>query len=533
MTAPRDPAAPSTAEPAPDAAPAPADAPHTSTPPASATILRTPAELRDRRYVTAALMLIMVLSSMEMTITSTAMPTIISDLKGFEHYSWVASIYLLACTVTMPLYGRLADVLGRKRVLLAAIVLFCLSSTLAGSAHTMIELIVYRGLQGLAAGGIMPVVLTILADIFTLEERAKIQALFSAVWGAAGLAGPAIGATLVHTLGWRSIFFINLPVGLLGLAMLLWKYRERERPHAASLDLPGAALLAGGCMALLLFASGLGTPGWAQDNAVALGIISLVLLAYFTFHEGRTANPILPPSLLFQRAIGPAMAGNFLLGAAHLCVDTYVPLYVQGGRGGGPGEAAGVVTPIVLTWAISGVLGASLVVRWGFRKTAMLGAGFLILGFGGMLLCAVYDAPHIGFVVVLAVAGMGMGPASLAYLLGAQEAVPWQQRGSVTGGVTFCRTMGGAMGVGFLGALFNLLMRPELARLRAEGIPADSALNPALHHTLSPDTLSELQHAIASSLLWVFVAMVVMVVLQGVVSTWMPNERKKAAAQPA
>src|SRR5689334_1240518 len=155
----------------------------------------------DRRYVTAAMMLVMVLASMEQTVTSTAMPTIIGDLHGLEHYAWVASIYLLACTISMPLYGRLADALGRKKVILFSIALFCGASVLAAGAKTMIQLICFRGIQGLGAGGIMPVVLTILGDIFTLEERAAVQGFFSAIWGTAALAGPALGALLVNTFG--------------------------------------------------------------------------------------------------------------------------------------------------------------------------------------------------------------------------------------------------------------------------------------------------------------------------------------------
>ena len=192
----------------------------------------------DRRAVTAALMLVMVLASMEQTITSTAMVTIIGALQGFQHYAWVASIYLLCCTVTMPLYGRLADVLGRKPVIMFSIALVLAASLLAGegAAHSMLQLICFRGLQGLGAGGIMPVVLTILSDIFTLEERAKIQGLFSAVWGTSSLAGPALGAFLVNTLSWRWIFYVNLPFGLLGLGVLLWKYHDREKPHSTDLD---------------------------------------------------------------------------------------------------------------------------------------------------------------------------------------------------------------------------------------------------------------------------------------------------------
>src|SRR5687768_15372981 len=165
-------------------------------------------------------MLVMVLASMEMTVTSTAMPTIIGELHGLEHYSWVASIYLLASTVAMPLYGRLADVLGRKRVILGATVIFTAGSVMAAFSNSMVELIIYRGIQGLGAGGIMPVVLTILGDLFTLKERARMQGLFSGVWGISSLAGPAIGAALVHTVGWRWVFLVNLPFGVLGLAVL-------------------------------------------------------------------------------------------------------------------------------------------------------------------------------------------------------------------------------------------------------------------------------------------------------------------------
>src|SRR3954467_14637234 len=183
-----------------------------------------PTRILDRRFVTAALMLVMVLASMEQTVTSTAMPTIIGELHGLEHYSWVASIYLLACTVSMPLYGRLADALGRKRVLLFAIGLFCAASVLAAMSTSMLQLIGWRAAQGLGAGGIMPVVLTIIGDLFTIEERARIQGFFSAVWGTASLAGPALGALLVHTMGWRSVFFVNLPFGVIGFLVLAWKY---------------------------------------------------------------------------------------------------------------------------------------------------------------------------------------------------------------------------------------------------------------------------------------------------------------------
>src|ERR1700722_13442700 len=424
----------------------------------------------DRRWITAALMMVMVLASMEQTVTSTAMPTIIGSLHGLEHYSWVASIYLLACTVTMPLYGRLADVMGRKRVVLFAIALFLVSSLLASTAHSMPELIVYRGPHGLSAGGIMPVVLTILGDIFTIEERAKIQGLFSAVWGTAALAGPALGWFLVATFGWRSIFFVNLPLGLMALAVLVYAYHDQEKPHSVSLDLPGAASMSVVCMAVLMLVSRLGPGGWPWAYSAGLLILALSGTLYFVRHERDCSDPILPIDVLMNRSIGPSLVGSCLLGIGFLSMDTFVPLYVQGARGGGAGSAAWAVTPVMLTWATSGIVAAPLVVRWGFRRMAIIGSMLVVAGFTGLIICASVGAPRMVLALVLAITGLGLGPSSMSYLLAAQNAVTWQRRGMVTSSVMFVRNVGGSVGIGVLGALFNILALPHLHDLESHGI---------------------------------------------------------------
>lgn len=468
----------------------------------------------DRRYVTAALMLVMVLASMEQTVTSTAMPTIIGELHGLEHYSWVASLYLLAATVSMPLYGRLADALGRRRVILASIVIFCAASVAAASARTMMQLILFRGLQGLGAGGIMPVVLTILGDIFTLEERAKIQGLFSMVWGVAALAGPALGAFLVTVFGWRSIFFVNLPFGLLGLAVLMWKYHDHEKPHSTDMDVPGLISLAIGGTALLALVSRIGPDGWSWPMIITLLLLTIFSTAFFIRHEYRATNPIMPPDLMVQRLIGPSIIGSLLMGAGYLCLDTYVPLYVQGARGGGATAAAGVVTPVVLTWAISGFLSAPLLVRWGFRKVALGGSALIVLGFAGLVLGVWWGASHWVLTTVLSLTGLGLGPCSMSYLIAAQESVTWQQRGIITSSISFMRTMGGALGIGVLGALFNALTMSKLEQFRSRGVDIARLLDPHADLRLPADIVSQAQHIIGSGLLWVFVAMVVMAVMQ-------------------
>ena len=492
-----------------------------------------PAPSVDRRYVTAALMLVMVLASMEQTITSTAMPTIIGDLHGLEHYSWVASIYLLACTVSMPLYGRLSDALGRKPVVLGAIGLFLIASALAGAAHSMTQLILFRGLQGLGAGGIMPVVLTILGDIFTLEERAKIQGFFSAVWGTASLAGPRLGAWLVQYLGWRSVFFINFPLALLGLIVLAWKYRDQEKPHSTDLDLPGVMMLAGGCMGVLALVSRLGPDGWSWAMIVALAIASLLLLVGFVRHERRAPNPIMPPDVMTHRLIAPSLIGSLLLGVGFLSLDTYVPLYVQGGRGGDAGAAANVVTPVMLTWALSGIFAAPLVVRWGFRRTALLGCVLIAVGFAGLIACTIAASPQWVITGVLAITGLGFGPASMAYLLAAQGAVEWQQRGIVTSSVQFYRTIGGAVGIGVLGAMFNSLIAPDLARLNSQGVTPAALLDPRLRAAVPAPLLHSVEQALCRSLLWVFVAMLLFAILQWVFTLMMSESKCDHAVSKA
>jgi MFS family permease len=470
-------------------------------------------------------MLVMVLASMEMTITSTAMPTIIGQLHGLEHYSWVASIYLLASTVSMPLYGRMADALGRKKVVLAAIALFCISSVLAASAQTMGHLILFRGLQGLGAGGIMPVVLTILGDIFTLEERAKIQGFFSAVWGTSAMAGPALGAFLVKGLGWRSVFYVNLPFGLAAMAVLAWKYHDKEKPHSTELDLPGAATLAVVCTAVLALVSRLGPGGWEPEISALLAAVAVAGGIYFVKHEKRVRSPIIPAELVMRRDVWPALLASLLLGVGFLCLDTYVPLYVQGGKGGGVFAAAGVVTPVMLTWALSGVFAAPLVVRWGFRTTALLGTTLVFIGFVGLIAGALLDLPHGMLTAILAVTGFGLGPASMSFLLGAQEAVGWQQRGVVTSMVQFSRTIGGAVGIGVAGALFNLLIRPEMETLRTMGVTPAMLLDPEARKELSGATLIEVQRMIAGALIWVFVLMAAVAVAQWLVVLRIPARK--------
>jgi MFS family permease len=481
----------------------------------------------DRRYVTAALMLVMVLASMEMMIASTAMPTIIGDLHGLEHYSWVTSVFLLMSTVSMPLYGRLADAVGRKRVVLWAIAIFCAASVLAASAQSLTQLIFFRGLQGLGAGGIMPVVLTILGDIFTLEERARIQGFFSTVWGTAALAGPAVGALLVESLGWRSIFYVNVPLGALSFGVLAWKYHDQGKPHSTNLDLPGVSLLAVGCSVTLLLVSSMGLSWMTWPVVATLVAVGIFAFALFVQVERKAENPILPPSLIANPAIGPPLLASALMGIAFFSIDTYVPLYVQGTTGAGPKAAAGVITPIMLAWAASGVFAAPIIVRWGFRKTAITGSCLSALGLSALFVCALLNASGWILASVLFLSGVGFGSASMPFLLSAQHGVGWQQRGIVTSANQFFRTMGGAIGIGLLGMLFNVLAAPEMRRLNEMGYKPAAIMDPHFAGTFPAEVQQVIRSMIEHGLTWVFLAMAIVACCQIYFALRMPRDNDR------
>jgi MFS family permease len=452
--------------------------------------------------------MVMVLASMETTITSTAMPTIVGALHGLEHYSWVMSVYLLCSTLTMPVYGWAADLLGRKRVLLFAIALFAIGSLMASFAMSMLQLIVFRGVQGLGAGGIMPVVLTILGDIFTLEERAKIQGAFSAVWGTASLAGPALGAFLVSTsalsgwvpaafrpfLGWPTIFWVNLPLAVMAAIMLIVKFQDHHHHHAA--------------------VNAAGAGGSSETNTSTLESDAGV--------QGVLTHPVILPCIIT----------SILLGVGVYALDTYVPLYVQGGRGMSAKAAAATVTPVMLAWASSGIFAAPLLLRWGFRKLGVAGSALGTLGFLGLLITALMSGPLWVITMCLFFTGLGFGPASMALLLAAQDASTYRQRGIVTSATTFARNLGGAIGISLLGGLFNLLTAKSLDDLKLPFAESDLLDSRKLGEIQKahPDLLARAQGTISHGLLWIFVTMLGIAAVQVLVSSKLPAKKRSPSA---
>jgi EmrB/QacA subfamily drug resistance transporter len=461
---------------------------------------------RERQLVTGAILLGMFLAALEATAVATAVPTAVGELGGVAHYSWVFSAYLLTSTTAGPMFGKLADLYGRKRIYQISVAIFLVGSILCGFARTFPQLILARALQGLGAGGVSPVATTIAGDIYTLEERGRIQGIFSGIWAAASLVGPLIGGMITDHLSWRWIFFLNIPFGLLSAWMLQRHMREEIKRTERRLDFLGtASLTAGVTLLLVALLEGPGTWGWGDPRTLGLlagGAASLVL---FLWQERRAPEPMLPLDLFANRLIAVASVGNFLIGALLFSITAYVPMFGQGVLGSSAVTAGSILAPILLGWPITAAIAGRLLLRVDYRRMALAGGLLALVGAG--MLAAVHDGTSSGFLrTSMMLTGCGLGLLSMPCLLGVQNAVPWHRRGVATSSVQFFRNIGGAVTVAALGALLN-------ARLQAVAGPqvdANATLEPTLRAHLSPEALHHLTAALLHALQGPFVAIAVL-----------------------
>jgi EmrB/QacA subfamily drug resistance transporter len=450
-----------------------------------------------------ALVLCMGLAAMDSTIVSTALPTIVGELGGFASFSWVISLYLLAQTATIPVYGRLADLYGRRPVLLAGIGLFLVGSVLSGAARGMRQLILFRGLQGLGAGAILPIAVTIIGDIYTLEQRARMQGVFSSVWAVSAIVGPTLGGWLTQSFTWRLIFYINLPLGALAVAGLLLGYRERVAHHGHRVDYPGAVLLLMGVSGLLLWILGGGVDWpWASGTSLALALGAAVLLAAFAAVEARAPEPVLPFAVLAQRVIAVGDAGGLLAGGVAVGLSSYLPTYVQGVLGRAPTTAGLVVAAMSIGWPLASALCGRVILRTSYRFAAVFG-GVLAVGGSVLLWLLTPRSPLAHPAAGAFLVGSGMGFISTTALVAIQGAVPWRQRGVATSSNTFARQLGSTVFVAIFGAVLNAGL---LARLgpgsagRSALAQVGALLAPAARGALPPATLASLTSALAGAL---------------------------------
>ncbi|WP_375138050.1 MFS transporter [Streptomyces sp. Act143] len=417
-----------------------------------------------RGAVVAALMLAMALAALDATIVSTAVPQIVGDLGGFSVFSWLFSGYLLAVTVTLPVYGKLSDTFGRKPVLVAGAALFLLGSLLCALAWNMGALIAFRVVQGLGGGALQGTVQTLAADLYPLKERPKIQSKLSTVWAVSAVAGPGVGGVLAAYADWRWIFLVNLPIGAVALWLIVRHLHEPERTPAVRPRIDWAGALAvfacGGVLLTALVQGGVAWP-WLSAPSMALFGTGLGLVAVVVAVERRAAEPIIPGWVWRRRTIAAVNLALGALGLLMVAPTVFLPTYAQSVLGLGPVAAGFVLSVWTLSWPVSAALSQHVYRRIGFRNTAMLG-----IGAAALLLFAFPLLPYPGRAwqptLLMLVLGAALGLFQLPLIVGVQSTVGWSERGTTTASVLFCRQTGQTVGAALFGAVANGVLAARL-----------------------------------------------------------------------
>jgi EmrB/QacA subfamily drug resistance transporter len=427
-----------------------------------------PGYLLSHRATIAAftgVLLGMLLAVLNQTIVATALPRIVADLGGLEHYSWVFSAYMLAATVTVPIYGRLSDIYGRRPFFVFGILIFMAGAVIGGTAGSMTQLIIARGVQGLGAGALIPLAMAVIGDLVPPSDRGRWQGLTGAVFGVGSVLGPLTGGWIADNADWRWVFFVSLPVGLVALAVVLATLKIPPHPERATrIDYLGAALLAAAVSCILLATVRAGEESTLGSGDV-LGLLAagLVLLAVLAWHERRTEQPIVPLELLRLRVFGAASGASFTFGVAMFGAIMFVPLFVQGVLGGSATNAGLVLTPLMLSLVASSVLSGQLISRTGRYRWALV-SGPVVMAAGFAVLSSLDAGSSQGTATLaMVLLGLGLGFVMQNLLLVVQNEVPSRELGIATSGIQFFRTTGGTIGVSVMGALM------------AAGLPAGAA----------------------------------------------------------
>jgi EmrB/QacA subfamily drug resistance transporter len=474
---------------------------------------------KGRRWaVTLGVMTGMFLAALEATVVGTAMPTVISSLGGLSHYSWVFSAYLITSTVTVPVWGKLSDLYGRRLFYQLGIAVFLIGSVLSGMSTSMAQLISFRALQGLGAGALIPLGMTIIGDIYTLEERTRMQALFSGVWGLSSVLGPIVGGFITDQLSWRWVFYINLPVGLAAALILGLALKEPKRTERPAIDYAGAGvlMLAISLLMLALVEGGASLSTLFSTRNIALVAGAIALAALFVWIERRAADPIVPFKMFRNRIVAVSVTAGFLAGVAMFGAISFVPLFAQGALGATATQAGSLLTPLMLSWVGMSIVGGRLLLKVGYRPTSIVGFALLTLGFA-LLSSFQRETARVWLYVDLVMIGAGLGLTMLTLLIAVQQAVERTQLGIATSLNQFARSIGGAVGVAVMGAVLTAGLATSLNRIALSGnsnlTPERAAelaanpnalIDPHARATLPPAVLDALQESMATAIHKVF-----------------------------
>ncbi|MBM4764344.1 MDR family MFS transporter [Bacillus sp. B15-48] len=496
---------------------------------------RTPQPQRDGRQtnrplVLAAIMLATFMGAIEATIVSTAMPEIVGDLGGFSLYSWVFSAYLLMNAVTVLIYGKLADLFGRKPILIFGITIFLIGSVLCGFAQSMEMLVLFRFIQGFGAGAVMPIATTIVGDIYSKEERAKIQGYLSSVWGISAISGPAIGGLLVEYVSWRYVFWINIPLGFLAIAGICFFLYENVEKKKHRIDYSGAILLtiAVSTLMILLVEGGVNID-WTSSLGIVLVLASIIAIVLFVLNEQRAAEPMMPFSIWRERSILVANLTSLVTGIILIGISSFLPAFVQGVMERSPIVAGFTLTAMSIGWPIAATFSGKLLLKIGLRMTSLFGGGSLILG---SLIFATLSpaAGPLWAAVGSFVIGVGMGLTTTAFIVSIQSTVSWEQRGAATASNSFMRNLGNTIGAALLGGVLNSSIQNKLssqADLGNNEMSLDSInslLGESQRNQLSPEMKLQLQDALTSSLHTVYLVVLFFAIVSLLLILFLPKK---------
>ena len=448
------------------------------------TISRASVGLRSERGpILLSVMLSVGLIAIDATILATAVPSIVNDLGGFAQFPWLFSIYLLAQAVSVPIFAKFTDLMGRKPIMLVGIGLFVLGSILCGIAWSMPALIAFRALQGLGAGAVQPTAMTIIGDIYSVAERARVQGYVASVWALSSVVGPTLGGLFVDFLNWRWIFFVNVPLGALAAWWLFRRFHEKVVRKQHRIDVGGSALLGVGSSLIIL---GLLEGGilwqWSSVLSITILTVGVLLMILFGVVERRAAEPILPSWLFRSRLLNSTNLAALGVGVLLIGLTSFIPLYAQGVLHTTALVAGFALAALTLGWPLAASMAGRIYLKIGFRRTALIGAVVIMIGSALLTLLSshssVWQVAATCFVI-----GMGLGLVASPTLIAAQAAVDWDRRGVVTGTFVFSRSMGSALGIAVFGAIANASLSRRIGghiSSTASGIPA-GILEPALH----------------------------------------------------
>jgi EmrB/QacA subfamily drug resistance transporter len=406
----------------------------------------------NRPLTMAALVACVFMSALEATVVATAMPTVIAELGGIRLYGWVTAGYLLASTVSVPIFGKLADLRGRKPWLLFGVALFLIGSVASGCSQTLVQLIIFRVIQGLGAGSMAPLALTVVSDLYSFKERGRVQGFFGSVWGISAVVGPLLGGAMVKVLSWRWVFFVNVPIGIAAAFMLMGAFHESAVKHRGNIHWKSATALTVG--STLLLAAGEGREG------LLLLPVAFAILAIFIRLERDARDPILPIDLFRDRLFFVTIVLTTILGGVSMGTVTYLPLFVQGVMGGTPTQAGASISSMLVTWPLASFVTGRLLPRLGFRLPIVFGSFLVGVAAIGLAVTVRQATSMRALHVMTGALGLGMGMSVTSSLIAVQTSVRWERRGSATASSIFFRTMGGALAVAAFGSMLGF----ELAR---------------------------------------------------------------------